>query len=149
MSGSIIQNLKRRKVNCEYGQNETKASKRLRTANQSEEKRCDGLNLPTKKILNEVEENKNKDVIVEVLKKIQELEKELFDYDDESNDSVSDLDTFEDEIYKIDGRKAESIGYAMCANETLKFLHDQGCQSDNPLVINLRKLLVGNAEELN
>lgn len=150
MPGSIIQNVKKRKVDCEYIQRETNKSKRSRNDNQSEEKSWDGVNSSTSTNFNEVKDNKHKDRYVKVLRKIQELERELFDYDDdESNDSASDLDTLEDEMYKIDGQRAESIGYAMCANETLKFLHDQGCKSDNPLVINLRKLLIANAEELN
>ncbi|XP_035900902.1 uncharacterized protein LOC118507049 [Anopheles stephensi] len=47
----------------------------------------------------------------------------------------------------IGGRQAEAMGWAVCARETMHFLQREGIPPDSPLMVNLRRRLVGRLDE--
>lgn len=90
--------------------------------------------------------------LIEALRKIEELEEELAQLDDddcdsghhETDDIDEDYDSFGGEEEQIiDGHDAEAIGFAVCVREAFNFLSAEGIAPDDPLVLNLRERLIG------
>ncbi|XP_001688440.2 uncharacterized protein LOC5667411 [Anopheles gambiae] len=100
------------------------------------------------------------DLMLQALGRIRELQDEL---DFLQNDPYAeDTDDEEEEgagvevqhgavrqppVQVIGGRQAEAIGWAVCARETMHFLQREGIPPDSPLMVNLRRRLVGRARD--
>uniref|UniRef100_A0A182N6C8 Uncharacterized protein n=1 Tax=Anopheles dirus TaxID=7168 RepID=A0A182N6C8_9DIPT len=87
------------------------------------------------------------DFMLQALGRIRELQDEL---DFLQNDPYAE-DTDDEDVEEvppdavIGGRQAEAIGWAVCARETMHFLQREGIPPDSPLMVNLRRRLVGEA----
>lgn len=96
----------------------------------------------------------NKDTAMElVLERIMNLEDELkmhtFDDDDESDSDLEGDDYLDDEdedVLAFQNIDAKTLGFIACAQETMKYLTNQGISRDNPMMVNLRNKLI---EEIN
>lgn len=92
------------------------------------------------------------DFLMQALRKIEELEDELAQIDDDDCDSGHhEADDGDDDEYEtisgdqqqIIGNDAEAIGFAVCVREAFNFLSAQGLSDEDPLVLNLRERLIG------
>ncbi|KFB42141.1 hypothetical protein ZHAS_00009804 [Anopheles sinensis] len=88
--------------------------------------------------------------LLEALRRIRELQDEL-DFlqndpyaEDTDDEEEQDGDGPEVEQGTIGGQQAEAIGWAVCAQETMHFLQREGIPADSPLLVNLRRRLIGN-----
>uniref|UniRef100_A0A182Q2M6 Uncharacterized protein n=1 Tax=Anopheles farauti TaxID=69004 RepID=A0A182Q2M6_9DIPT len=91
------------------------------------------------------------DFMLQALGRIRELQDELDflqndPYAEDTDDDDDDDDA--DEAGRagadvIGGREAEAIGWAVCARETMHFLQREGIPPDSPLMVNLRRRLIG------
>ncbi|XP_053659804.1 uncharacterized protein LOC128708847 [Anopheles marshallii] len=92
------------------------------------------------------------DFMLQALGRIRELQDEL---DFLQNDPYAEDTDDEDQhdhgrqppVQVIGGRQAEAIGWAVCARETMHFLQREGIPPDSPLMVNLRRRLVGRVDE--
>ncbi|XP_058116091.1 uncharacterized protein LOC131284445 [Anopheles ziemanni] len=89
--------------------------------------------------------------LLEALRRIRELQDELDflqndPYAEDTDDEEDDNDDYGQEAEQgtIGGQQAEAIGWAVCAQETMHFLQREGIPADSPLVVNLRRRLIGN-----
>ncbi|XP_053680840.1 uncharacterized protein LOC128731729 [Anopheles nili] len=89
------------------------------------------------------------DYMLRALGRIRELQDELDflqndpyaeDTDDEEDDTP---DVGQHVPNMIGGRQAEAIGWAVCARETMHFLQREGIAPDSPLMVQLRRRLIG------
>uniref|UniRef100_A0A182J2S9 Uncharacterized protein n=1 Tax=Anopheles atroparvus TaxID=41427 RepID=A0A182J2S9_ANOAO len=91
--------------------------------------------------------------LLEALRRIRELQDEL-DFlqndpyaEDTDDDGDNDGDEEEEEEQEargmIGGQRAEAVGWAVCARETMHFLQREGIPPDSPLMVNLRRRLIG------
>ncbi|XP_050079184.1 uncharacterized protein LOC126566024 [Anopheles maculipalpis] len=90
------------------------------------------------------------DFMLQALGCIRELQDELDflqndpyaeDTDDEDEQPVDGRQPVQPSV--IGGRQAEAMGWAVCARETMHFLQREGIPPDSPLMVNLRRRLVG------
>ncbi|GAB0089532.1 hypothetical protein DMENIID0001_040970 [Sergentomyia squamirostris] len=90
---------------------------------------------------NEVKEGARSAFLREALKKIELLQNIIAHEDDD--DEISDEDSAEEEEEIIDDQHAESLGYAMCARETISFLIGEGFPATSDLICALKQRLLG------
>uniref|UniRef100_A0A182P8Z6 Uncharacterized protein n=1 Tax=Anopheles epiroticus TaxID=199890 RepID=A0A182P8Z6_9DIPT len=97
------------------------------------------------------------DLMLQALGRIRELQDEL---DFLQNDPYAEDTDDEEEEHEghegaggqapaqvIGGRQAEAIGWAVCARETMHFLQREGIPPDSPLMVNLRRRLIGRTRD--
>lgn len=94
----------------------------------------------------------NDNFLREALRKIQELENELAqleedDFDSGHEDEDDETDEGIDETHMLHA-ESEALGFAVCAKETLSFLAAEGMAPDNPIVLALRSRLVGKCDSI-
>lgn len=98
-------------------------------------------------------------ILVEAMKKIEKIksemnklnnsqdDEEVFSSDENEEYNVSDNDddySSDDELFQSNLlMSAEALGFAMCAQETFKFLHSYGIDPNDPLYIDLKNKLIG------
>uniref|UniRef100_A0A182VF52 Uncharacterized protein n=2 Tax=Anopheles merus TaxID=30066 RepID=A0A182VF52_ANOME len=101
------------------------------------------------------------DLMLQALGRIRELQDELDflqndpyaeDTDDEEEEEEAGVGVQHGAVRQppvqvIGGRQAEAIGWAVCARETMHFLQREGIPPDSPLMVNLRRRLVGRARD--
>jgi hypothetical protein len=80
------------------------------------------------------------DFIVKAWQKLQELQ-QLMDDCDSSTGSEDEYE--EEEAEEIVGHSVEALGFAVCARETLTFLHRHGLDDGEEVMQKLRERLVG------
>uniref|UniRef100_A0A182M5G8 Uncharacterized protein n=1 Tax=Anopheles culicifacies TaxID=139723 RepID=A0A182M5G8_9DIPT len=94
------------------------------------------------------------DFMLQALGRIRELQDELdFLQNDPYAEDTDDEDQHDNARHPpvqpsvIGGRQAEAIGWAVCARETMHFLQREGIPPDSPLMVNLRRRLIGGRED--
>jgi hypothetical protein len=85
-------------------------------------------------------ETNQSDFIVKAWQKLQELQ-QLMDDCDSSTGSEDEYE--EEEAEEIVGHSVEALGFAVCARETLTFLHRHGLDDGEEVMQKLRERLVG------
>lgn len=97
------------------------------------------------------EKNRKPDGIELTLERISALQDELANQvynDSDSDDDDGNDDDFDEDSMKFDAMNgihkidAKTLGFLACAQETMKYLADQGIPKDNPMVISLRNRLI-------
>lgn len=95
------------------------------------------------------------DFLHEALRKVNALQAELAaldnpndDDDDEEGYDSAGSEHQEDDEAALQAFEAEALGFAVCARETMWFLGAHGLTPDNPLVVQLRKQLVGKCGQI-
>lgn len=143
MSSKSQVNLKRkhceiRTVNNTSDNESTESKRKLIDLDVADEQLTEYENELTKV---ETKRSDTKDLfMIEAIRRIEELQNELIE--DEINDDVLNTDD-EDDGIDLASYEAESLGFAICARETFKFLASIGMNDDNPLVVSLRNRLIG------
>lgn len=170
MSGKLIHNLKRKAVVPQHGINANNYLEASDIAANSDSDENGENNAKKLKIQHENENSQSSDAsaasglstpsgryefLMQALHKIEELEDELAQLDDddcdsghhEADDSKSsdndDYGSINGEQEQLIGSDAEAIGFAVCVREAFNFLSAQGLSNDDPLVLNLRERLIG------
>lgn len=168
MSGKLIHNLKRKAaVQQQHTISENNYLEQSDTAAGSESDEIEENSAKRLKIENENENSQSSDAsgisalstssgrydfLMQALRKIEELEDELAQLDDDDCDSGHhEADDGDDDEYEsisgdqqqIIGNDAEAIGFAVCVREAFNFLSAQGLSDEDPLVLNLRERLIG------
>uniref|UniRef100_A0A182VXK2 Uncharacterized protein n=1 Tax=Anopheles minimus TaxID=112268 RepID=A0A182VXK2_9DIPT len=94
------------------------------------------------------------DFMLQALGRIRELQDELdFLQNDPYAEDTDDEDQHDNARHPpvqpsvIGGRQAEAMGWAVCARETMHFLQREGIPPDSPLMVNLRRRLIGRVDE--
>uniref|UniRef100_A0A182KAU1 Uncharacterized protein n=1 Tax=Anopheles christyi TaxID=43041 RepID=A0A182KAU1_9DIPT len=87
------------------------------------------------------------DLMLQALGRIRELQDELDFLQNDPYAEDTDDEEVDDEgvppVQVIGGHQAEAIGWAVCAREAMHFLQREGIPPDSPLMVNLRRRLVG------
>lgn len=171
MSGELIHNLKRKAATQQQQHpiSENDYSENSDTDAGSESDEVSENSAKRFKIENENEHSQSSDAsggsalstpsgryefLMEALRKIEELEDELAQLDDDDCDSGhheaddcddvdEDYESIADEQQQIIGNDAEAIGFAVCVREAFNFLSAQGLSDQDPLVLSLRERLIG------
>lgn len=104
---------------------------------------------PQKMIATDVSPVSQQYILAKTLRRMAELTAELAALDDSyDTDDNSDSGNDQDDENELMAFEPEALGFAMCARETMIFLAAQGLNADNPLVLDLRKRLVGKCRGL-
>lgn len=148
MSGKV-ENIKRQREKCEEG--EESSSKRVLPNEQTSANLSDQFNQEQKQKNNtedSKENNTKEDLLKAALDKLAELENELASYgdNDEGDSTDSGHDDEDEEAYNQQvalAHESESLGFAVCARETLSYLMSAGLSPNDPLIRSLRSRLVG------
>lgn len=173
MSGKLIHSLKRKAAAQQHAIPENNYLETCDTAAHSESDESGENSSKRLKIESENENSQSSDVsgtsalstpsgryefLMQALHKIEELEDELAQLDDDDCDSGHhEADDDDDDDYdsitgeqqqQIIGHDAEAIGFAVCVREAFNFLSSQGISDEDPLVLSLRERLIGQCHDL-
>lgn len=170
MSGKLVHNLKRKAASQQHEDSYLDISD---TGTDSESDEIDGNRAKRARIEHENENSHSSEAsgasalstpsgryefLMQALHKIEELEDELAQLEDDDCDSGhhEDDDGDDDNDYgsvngdqqQLIGNDAEAIGFAVCVREAFNFLTAQGLSDQDPLVRNLRERLIGECNGL-
>lgn len=170
MSGKLIHNMKRKAAGQPHTISESDYPNKCDTAAISDSDEFGEGSAKKLKIENDNENSQSSNAsgtsalstpsgryefLVQALQKIEELENELAQLDEDDCDSGhhGDDEDEEDDGYdesissdqqqRIIGNDAEAIGFAVCVREAFNFLSSQGISNEDPLMLSLRERLIG------